>query len=366
MQRIDWKHTAAVTVTLLGAMLGIYLAGRYVLMLFLPFLIALALSLITRPLVLRVARRGCPVRIAAALVTALALLLLIGAGYLLCSRLFFELRDLITFLTADSGDPNGKIATAVDAVKGLWQKIPFIEHLGSAGLLGALVEDPESFLAHQFSDGMARLSQRLTDAVVGAVGALPSVLLFLLVTLIACFYFAIEYKTVDGAVRRLLPKALRRLDWKERAGEAMRRYLRAYFLLFLLTLGELLVGFLILSVDYAFLLALVTAILDILPVLGVGTVLIPYAIFSFVTGSTALGWGVLVLYGIITVVRQIAEPRLVGKSLGLHPILMLISFYAGWKLFGVAGVFIGPLIAMIVKAVWGQTDNAENPIEDNT
>jgi predicted PurR-regulated permease PerM len=105
-------------------------------------------------------------------------------------------------------------------------------------------------------------------------------------------------------------------------------------------------------VRYAFLLALVTAVLDALPVLGVGVVLVPYAAISLISGNTALGVGLLLLYGVITVVRQIAEPRLVGKSLGLHPILMLVSFYAGWKLFGVAGVFIGPLLVMIIKALW--------------
>ena len=118
-----------------------------------------------------------------------------------------------------------------------------------------------------------------------------------------------------------------------------------------LTAAELLIGFLLLSVDYAVLLALITAVLDALPVLGVGIVLIPYAILSFAMGNTVTGIGLLILYGVITVVRQIAEPRLVGKSLGLHPILMLIAFYAGWRLFGVAGVLIGPLLAMVIKSL---------------
>ena len=130
--------------------------------------------------------------------------------------------------------------------------------------------------------------------------------------------------------------------------------------MFLLTFVELLVGFLALRVEYVFLLAFLTAVLDILPVLGVGTVLIPFALFSFVTGNVFQGVGLLILYGLITVIRQIAEPHLVGKSLGLHPILMLVSFYAGWKLFGVAGVFLGPALALLIKAFFEQSARPED------
>ena len=146
---------------------------------------------------------------------------------------------------------------------------------------------------------------------------------------------------------------------------AAKRYLRAYFWLFLLTLGELLVGFFLLGIRYAFLLALLTAFLDILPVLGVGVILVPFAVFLLAVGQTGRGIGLLILYAVITVVRQVAEPHLVGKSLGLHPILMLLSLYVGLGVFGVAGFLLGPAIALIAKAVfdWACAENkrAEKP-----
>lgn len=351
MEKINWQRAAAITVTLLGATVGIYLLGRYAVALLMPFLVALVLSLITRPLVRRLVGWGWNERAAAATVTALALLAFGALGYLLCSRLFLELRQLLLFLAEDSKDPAGKLATLSRTLRELWQRLPFVEHLRGADFLQYFIEDAEGFFERQLTEALARLSARITDLAVGVVSALPSVLLFLLVTLISCFYFAMDYGTVGRAARRFLPQRWREGDWRERTGRAVRRYLRAYLLLFLLTAAELLIGFLLLSVDYAVLLALITAVLDALPVLGVGIVLIPYAILSFAMGNTATGIGLLILYGVITVVRQIAEPRLVGKSLGLHPILMLIAFYAGWRLFGVAGVLIGPLLAMVIKSL---------------
>lgn len=368
MERINWKESAAITVTVAGALLAAYLLGRYLLVLFLPFLLAFALALITRPLVVFFAGRGCPERLAAGLVTLLALLGLGILGYFLCSRLLLEVRELILFLAEDSADPTGKLASFFGFFKNIGDRLPFIARLREANFLKLFIDDPEGFVSEQLKNGLARLSERVSAVVVGLVTALPSVVLFLLVTLIACFYFAVEYKSIGRAMSALvsnglrarLPDRFRQSDWRDGAGRAIRRYIRAYFLLFLLTAGELLIGFLILSVDYAVLFAILTALLDILPVLGVGTVLIPYAVVAFVTGDVFLGVGLLILYGVMTVVRQIVEPHLVGKSLGLHPVVMLIAFYAGWKLFGVAGVFAGPILAMLIKAALAPIGQEEN------
>ena len=118
-------------------------------------------------------------------------------------------------------------------------------------------------------------------------------------------------------------------------------------------------GFLILRIEYVFLLALVVALLDILPILGVGTVLLPYAVISFLGGNTPLGVGLLILYAVITVIRQTVEPHLVGKSLGLHPILMLFALYAGIRLFGIIGILAGPLLVLLLKALLQKEQEGE-------
>ncbi|NLN41945.1 MAG: AI-2E family transporter [Clostridiales bacterium] len=129
-------------------------------------------------------------------------------------------------------------------------------------------------------------------------------------------------------------------------------FIKAQIFLMAITFLELLIGYQILGVEYAFFFALLTAIIDILPVLGTGTVLIPTAIVHFIMGNIPRALGFLCLYFIIFVIRQILEPRVVGQSLGLHPLVTLMSMYIGLRLIGVPGMFLGPIIVILVKAFY--------------
>jgi len=366
MGNVDWKRSAAITVTVAGGVLALWIVGRYLLSLLLPFILALALALLTRPLARRLSAltRISP-RISAALCTLLALATLGALCYWLVGRLLSEIQNLVFFLAEDVQDPNGEIARILSLFQGLAARFPFLEHLAKIDLLSGWIGDPSTFFAERMRDIVERMSEGVGSFVTGLLRRLPSLLLFCLVTVISCFYFSVEFDTVKRVICRLVPKKWRPHfpEWQRRASGAFRRYLRAYLLLFLLTLAELTVGFLLLSVRYPFLLAFITALLDILPVLGVGTVLIPYALLSLLTGNIARGIWLLVLYAVITIVRQIAEPHLVGKSLGLHPILMLVSFYVAFRLFGVAGILLCPLLALLAKAFFmhGTAENNETP-----
>ena len=111
----------------------------------------------------------------------------------------------------------------------------------------------------------------------------------------------------------------------------------------------LFIGLLILGVEYAFLLALLVAIADLLPVIGVGTVMVPWSVILLLGRNFYLGFGILILYLAIELMRQITEPKLVGKSLGLHPLLMLFSTYAGFYLFGLLGMILAPILTLFAK-----------------
>ena len=110
-------------------------------------------------------------------------------------------------------------------------------------------------------------------------------------------------------------------------------------------------GFLILRVNYATTLALIIALLDMLPVIGTGTVLIPWGIGAIVTGRVGMGIGILVMFGIITVVREVIEPKIVGSSIGMHPLLTLVAMYTGYKLLGLWGILIFPPALDLAKTL---------------
>ena len=125
----------------------------------------------------------------------------------------------------------------------------------------------------------------------------------------------------------------------------------------MLTVAELTIGFFLLKIKYAPLLALAIAIVDLLPVLGTGAVLIPWGIIWLLIGKIPLGISILVLYAIITVVRNFAEPKIIGGQIGIHPLFTLIAMFVGIKFFGVLGVFILPIsLIVIVKYYKSETD----------
>ena len=122
----------------------------------------------------------------------------------------------------------------------------------------------------------------------------------------------------------------------------------SYFLILGITFSELLIGLAILRVNRFVLIAFLIAVLDIFPVLGTGAVLVPWAIIAFIQGRIGFGIGLLVLYALITVIRQIIEPKIVGKHVGMHPIITLACMFIGTSLFGGYGLFGLPILVAIV------------------
>lgn len=126
-------------------------------------------------------------------------------------------------------------------------------------------------------------------------------------------------------------------------------YLKALLIIEGIIFAVLFAGFFYLGLNYSLLLAFFTAIIDAVPVLGTGTVLIPMSVFYFLTGESGIGWGLLILYGIAILTRQLCEPKIIGSRLGIHPLLTIFALYAGMKLFGIVGLILGPIAAIFLK-----------------
>lgn len=139
------------------------------------------------------------------------------------------------------------------------------------------------------------------------------------------------------------------LKIKETFFSVFTSYLKAQLIIEGIVFIVLLAGFLILKINYAFILSLITAIVDAVPILGTGTVLFPVSAFFFLSGNSSAGWGVLILYGITLLTRQLCEPKILGNSLGIHPLVTVFALYAGMKLLGVFGLILGPFLAIFLK-----------------
>ena len=167
-----------------------------------------------------------------------------------------------------------------------------------------------------------------------------------LTMIITSFFVVADYEKIIWYFESLLSPNAKNIyeEIKDFTFNTVFSVIKCYAIIMLITFVELFIGLGILGVDNFALIAMIVSFLDILPVLGVGTVLIPWIIFELIVGKIGLGIGLLVVYIIITVVRNIIEPKFVGASLSLHPLATLFTMLIGLKIFGVLGMFGFPIV----------------------
>ena len=202
-------------------------------------------------------------------------------------------------------------------------------------------------------EGLSRVFSVLPQILGWLADVLPALFFTLGVGVLAAIYFCLDLERVHEAILCALPPRVH--AWlqsaKESAVRAALSVLRAQGLLMLLCFVLLLLGFVLLDVKYPLVFSALFALLDILPVIGIGLFLIPWGIGALLTGRRVLGIGLLLLFALIGIVRQFAESRLLGAEYGVHPLLTLLSLYAGAKLFGVLGMLLLPALVLLLYEV---------------
>ena len=208
---------------------------------------------------------------------------------------------------------------------------------------------PDSRAVQMLSD----VSGTLLNSVSDAAAEIPGFFMNIIFTVIATLFMELEFPSIQAFLGRQIPEKWRKTvtDGKAYVMGTLGKCLLSYGLILVMTFAELFAGFLILGVDGAFVIAFLIAVMDILPVLGTGTVLIPWTVIAFASSNIRMGAGILALYLIITVVRNIVEPRLVGRQMGLSPVVMLPCMLLGLKFFGIAGLFGMPFGVSFLKSL---------------
>lgn len=333
------------TVVLGGALA--YCVFRFAFPILLPFLLAWLIAWPLRPLSQKIARRTHLPQPVCAVVLLLGAVALGTWGISLAvGRLLSELGDFVSRLLSGGGlaDAMDSVSVWLEAVSLKWD-IDLPNGEGRQKLYEMAAGMLESLLS--------AVAAGLPELVARIVSSLPNALFVTFLTVIAGYYFCVDWERISAHVTALIPHRWhQRLHAARMRGrELFGRYVKAYLQLLAITFALLLAGLLILGVDYALLLALLIAVLDLLPVLGVGTVLLPWSVVMLIGRHFYVGFGLILLYLVITLVRQALEPRLLGKSLGLHPIAMLLATYAGFYLFGIVGMVLGPVVALPIKCL---------------
>lgn len=181
------------------------------------------------------------------------------------------------------------------------------------------------------------------------VSSTPKILVAIILSVISSFFFSMDYDSISDTMLKVFPFEVQRfiLDFKNNFVALISQFFLAYGKLMALTFVELAIGLIIFRVNNPISRAAIISLVDILPVLGTGTVLIPWGVYELLVGSTSLGIGLIILYVLISAVRYVLEPRVVGKQIGLHPLLTLVSIYIGVKFIGFWGIFVAPVVVTI-------------------
>lgn len=261
-------------------------------------------------------------------------------------------------------------AVAVRQVGRLAQNIPEMADTARQGMV--LVQDwlvsiseqmPETVrpvlqrkVLEFFGDGtvvLDQVAQRIPAAVTTAIGTVGSGALSVGTGVVAAFLISARLPKLKAAAQEKLPAS-----WKERYLPALRRvrkalvgWLQAQLKLCAITWGIVSVGFFVLQIRHAPLWAALVAVVDAVPVLGTGTVLVPWAAVSLLQGQHLHAIGLLCIYGTAAITRTVLEPRLVGRHLGLDPLVTLAALYAGYRFWGFPGLLLTPILASAVKSL---------------
>lgn len=324
---------------------GLYLVcvwGPRVLGFFIPFVIGWMIALIANPLVRFLEKRLKIVRKhGSMLIIAGVLALIISLLYFVLGKAYVEIREFIGDLPALYDSAAAEIRGAVQNDNRMFEFLPdefrtavmqFTENIGTyVGDLVSKAAAPTVEIAGNVAKGI------------------PNVLVNTVITILSSYLFIAEQDKILAWMRRYAPKfVLRYAEYlKKDARGVIGGYFLAQFRIMFVVAGILAVGFLFLKVKYGLLLAVLISLLDFLPVFGTGTALFPWAAVKLFTGEYTYAAGLLILYVVTQVSRQLIQPKIVGDSMGLPPLLTLFLLYLGFKVKGIAGMILAVPIGLI-------------------
>ncbi|MGB4661365.1 MAG: sporulation integral membrane protein YtvI [Mobilitalea sp.] len=197
---------------------------------------------------------------------------------------------------------------------------------------------------------LSNASSTVIGTITSIAGQLPSLLINFIFTIVASFFFTVDYYRITRFIMRQFNTEHREviINLKDNGIGTLGKFIKAYTAIISITFLELSIGFWMIGIPNPFLLGGLISIIDVMPILGTGAVLIPWSLIAFILGNTKIGIGILVIYIVITIVRQTIEPRIVGQQIGLHPLVTLLLMFLGAQLMGVLGLLMLPIIATLL------------------
>lgn len=337
-----------------------YFFMKYAFGLFFPFLLALTVAAALQKPVNFICRKTPLARgFVSTILVLFSLTVVLSAVVAVIVRLFFEAKGFFNYVLIQLRDVPAFIARLETIISSHLSFLPDkIEHSVTGficGKLDALLGSGSAGNAASTIDFTTLKTPLL--GVWNVVKGIPSTLIAMVIAIVSCCFMTSDFSTVRRVILSLFRPETRSkiVRSKKLLVPALSKMAKAYGLIIIITFSELCLGLFLLKLigiydsDYIFIFALITAIIDIIPILGTGTVLVPWALYSLISGKISLGIGILIMYVCITIIRQIIEPKLVANQLGIPAFATIIAMFIGSQIFGVLGIFILPITIVMVK-----------------
>ena len=370
MEKVELRRKRIINVVYLAMILGLsFLFVKYCFWIFFPFLLAFLLTVVVqKPANFLVRKTKIKKGISSTILILVLFLIAGGIISLLGMKLVDVIKNTIDFVTARLND----LPSLIDDIK-YWV-------INTASILPDKIETRFVSSASNWFDVIRdKSATEIAATIVGSASGddsfsisslstplsglwstakrIPSVFVAIIITVLSSCFMASDYDWIVSFIKKQLsPEHKRKLSISKRVVfQSLGKLFRSYALIICITGTEIFIGLNILSLVGLYdggniiVIAVIVALLDILPVLGTGTFMIPWAVYSLIIGDVGLAIGLFVIYAIIYIVRQVIEPKIVGGTVGLPPFITLMGMYVGSQLFGFIGIFLVPIMIIIVK-----------------
>ena len=342
-----WIRLGIRALVITGALLILFLVVPPLCGLLMPFLIALVVAWALHPPVRWLQKKLGISRKVISMV--LILLVYLGAGGALYGLLwagFSQVRSLVENWADIRASALGVLDSLGKYVKDFYDLLP--ESLGGS------LEDLSAKLMEWVQNIIPAALNVTVGGGMGFVSRIPSFVVAAVVFMMASYFITADYPRIRFLVTDRMPEPIHDFfsDFRRIFVEAFGGYIKSQLILSLGVFAILTVGFLIMGQPYGLLLALLLSVLDFIPIVGAGTIMVPWAVICVVTGEYITAVALMVIWGIICLFRRVAEPKILGAQTGLSPILSLVGIYVGMKAGGVLGMILGPLLLLVVINLW--------------
>ena len=315
-----------------------------------PFVLAFIFSMITQPIARFINKKTHLSAKVSTIISIVAFfLVLFGLMSVVSIKFIEEIYNLSKNLRGSSAQFNELWNKSLD------QGFVYIDYLPKE-----FITQIQSYTG-EFINFAARSATTFVNQTIRFITSIPTLIIYTSITILSTLLMSLDKNDIVKFLEHQFP-----ISWLNKIYNIKRdilsvfgSYLRAQLILVTICFFELLIALnlflsLGLNVKYPLIFSIVISLIDALPILGAGAILIPWSIFSFITGDIKLGFALLILYVIVLAVRQLLEPKLISQKIGVHPLVTLVSMYSGFKLLGIIGFLIGPIVMIILKNVFSK------------